>query len=200
MLGHRFGLARVFLVAVRCFALFAALSAATPAVSAVPDKNAEKYVGRPIYSEPATGLQLPPGCAIEPTWRARISTSDNEVWLVTCSGVARAWLLRRAVLEVLSANSARVRFQVLDEELLPGETVGDTASVQCTGNSDDDVGLVVVGAKWRAVGTELRLVSAQRALRVDLTRQKLVSTPLARMECTRYPEREAMMRRLQNAR
>jgi len=197
MVAHRSGFARVFPAAVLCLALVAALSAAR---AVQMGKNAERYVGRPIYSEPATGLQLPPGCTIEPTWRARISNSDNEVWLVTCGGVVRAWLLRRAVLEVLAANSARVRFQVLDEQLLPGEIVGDTASVQCTGKSDDDVGLVVLGAKWRATGTELRLVSAQGALRADLARQKLVSTPLARMECTRYPEREAMMRRLQNAR
>jgi len=100
-----------------CLALVAALSAARAAPMV---KSVERYMGRPIYSEPATGLQLPPGCAIEPTWRARITTSDNEVWLVTCGGVVRAWLLRRAVLEVLAANSARVRFQVLDEQLLPG--------------------------------------------------------------------------------
>ncbi len=197
MVAHRSGLARILAGAVFCLALVAALSAARAAPMV---KSVERYMGRPIYSEPATGLQLPPGCAIEPTWRARITTSDNEVWLVTCGGVVRAWLLRRAVLEVLAANSARVRFQVLDEQLLPGEIVGDTASVQCAGNADDEVGLVVLGAKWRAVGTELRLVSAQGALRADLARQKLVSTPLARMECTRYPEREAMMRRLQNAR
>ncbi len=174
MVAHRPALARVG--AGVCFALLAALSAFVPARAAALDGKTERFVGRPIYSEPATGLQLPPGCTIEPTWRARINTSDNEVWLVTCGSVARAWLLRRAVLEVLAANSARVRFQVLDEQLLPGEVVGDTASVQCSGNSADDVGLVVLGAKWRAAGAELRLVSAQGALRADLARQKFVST------------------------
>ena len=55
----------------------------------------------------------------------------------------------------------------------------------------------VVGAKWRTAGSELRLTSAQSAVRVDTPGQKLVTAGVSNIECVRYPEREAMMRRLQ---
>ena len=88
------------------------------------------YVGRPIYSEPGSGLQLPPGCAVEPSWRSKLGSSDLEVWVVNCNGTAHGWLLRRSVVEVLAGNQARLRFQVLDERAWSGETAGDTASVR----------------------------------------------------------------------
>lgn len=159
----------------------------------------DSYTGRPIYSEPASGLQLPPGCRIEPTWRTRIGTSDHEVWIVLCAGVARSWLLRRSLVEMLGANQARLRFQVMDERVWPGETAGDTLSAQCTARDGSQDGFVVQGARWRAVGPELRLNSAQSVARADLAAQKFVPATLAQVECLRYPEREAMLRRLQQA-
>jgi hypothetical protein len=173
----------------------AAATAETPPV-AMPTPAAS-YVGRPIYSEPGAGLQLPPGCQIEPTWRGRISNSDFEIWVVACSGETRTWLLRRSTVEMIAANQARLRFLVTDERRWPGETAGDTASVQCVGRSAADTGFVVVGAKWRQVGAELRLTSATTVLRADPVAQKFVPATLAQVDCARHPEREAMMRRLQ---
>ncbi len=158
------------------------------------------YVGRPIYSEPRAGLQLPPGCAVEPAWRAKLGTSDLEVWLAACDGTVHAWLLRRSVLEVLAGNHARLRFQVLDERVWPGETAGDSASVQCSGRADGEAGFIVVGAKWRGVGKnngELRLASATAAVRADRSALKFLDTPVSAVDCARFPAREAMMRRLQ---
>ncbi len=179
-------------------ALFVAATVAaaeTPPV--VAPSPAASYVGRPIYSEPGAGLQLPPGCQIEPTWRGRISNSDFEIWVVSCSGETRTWLLRRSTVEMIAANQARLRFLVTDERRWPGEVAGDTASVQCVGRSAVDAGFLVVGAKWRQAGTELRLTSATTVLRADPVSQKFVPATLGQVDCARHPEREAMMRRLQ---
>ncbi len=172
-----------------------AAAAEPPSVGA--STPAASYVGRPIYSEPGAGLQLPPGCQIEPTWRGRISNSDFEVWVVACSGETRTWLLRRSTVEMIAANQARLRFLVTDERRWPGEVAGDTASVQCVGRNAVDAGFVVLGAKWRQVGAELRLTSATTVLRADPASQKFVPAGLAQVDCARHPEREAMMRRLQ---
>jgi len=110
------------------------------------------------------------------------------------------WLLRRSVIEVVAANQARLRFLVLDERVWPGETAGDTASVQCNGRAGGEAGYVVVGAKWRSIGKdnkELRLNSATAAVRADPSALKFLDTPLAAVECARFPGREAMMRQLQ---
>lgn len=158
------------------------------------------YVGRPIYSEPATGLQLPPGCAMQPSWRARLSPQDYEVWIVDCNQVARVWLLKRSVLEMVNATQARLRFQVLDEQLWPDESAGESLSVQCVGRARQEPGYVVVGAKWRSApgkGGEVGLTSAKAVVRADLTTLKFVPATLADVDCARYPEREAMMLRLQ---
>lgn len=157
------------------------------------------FVERPIYSEPGTGLQMPPGCEVEPAWRARVGTSEHEVWVVTCGGTTHAWLLRRSLIELLGPNQARLRFQVTDDRALPGETAGDSVSVQCSGRGPNESGLVVVGARWRASGNMLRLTSARAALRADVSTQKFVAGSLGGVDCTRYPEREAMLRRLQQA-
>jgi hypothetical protein len=114
--------------------------------------------------------------------------------------MVHAWLLRRSVVEVLAANQARLRFQVLDERAWTGETAGDSASVQCSGRAGGEPGYVVVGAKWRGVGkdnSELRLTSAAAAVRADRTALKFLDTPVAAVECARFPAREAMMRQLQ---
>lgn len=160
------------------------------------------YVGRPIYSEPASGLQMPPGCQMQPSWRARLGTSDHEVWVVKCSEVPRVWLLKRSVVEMIRANQARLRFQILDERVWPDEQPGETLSVQCVGRAQQDSGYVVVGAKWRTQagkGGEVALVSAQTVLRADLSTQKWVEARIQDVECARYPEREAMMLRLQQS-
>lgn len=155
------------------------------------------YIGRPIYSEPGAGLQMPPGCRVEPSWRGRVATSDLEVWVVACGDETRLWSLRRSTIEMVAGNQARLRFQVTDERRLPGETAGDSVSIQCVGRQGDESGFVVVGAKWRAVGGELRLTGAGAVLRVDPGTQRFVAATLAQVDCTRHPEREAMMRRLQ---
>ncbi len=158
------------------------------------------YLARPIYSEPGAGLQLPPGCAVEPSWRAALGTSDLEVWVADCNGTVHGWLLRRSVIEILAGNQARLRFQVIDERTWPGEVAGESASVQCTGRAGGDPGYVVVGAKWRSIGkngTELRLASATGAVRADRSALKFLDTPVTAVDCTRFPAREAMMRRLQ---
>ena len=168
--------------------------AKSPAATAATDT----YVGRPIYSEPGSGLQLPPGCQLEPSWRGRMANSDLELWVVSCGGETRTWVLRRSTIEMISANQARLRFLVMDERRWPGETAGDTVSVQCVGrNGGADSGFVVIGAKWRAVGPELRLTGATSVLRVDPGLQKFVAAGVSQVDCARHPEREAMMRRLQ---
>jgi hypothetical protein len=154
------------------------------------------YLGRPIYSDPANGLQLPPSCVIEPTWRSRINGTEMEVWVLNCDSVPRAWLLTRQVIEMLNAREARLRFQVLDERTLPEETTGESLSVQCTGASDTP-GIIVYGARWRSSGHELRLAGARGALRVDVSRRHLADADLSGIDCVRFPDREAMMRKLQ---
>jgi hypothetical protein len=156
------------------------------------------YVGRPIYSEPATGVQLPPGCVVEPTWRERLSGVDFEVWIASCDEVARVWLLKRQVIEVLDSRESRLRFQVLDERVLPDEKAGDTLSVQCTTGSNEPA-VVVRGARWRSVGRELHLQGAGGAMQVDIGQRRLVDTSPAAIDCTRFPDREAMMRKLQQS-
>jgi len=176
-----------------------AVLAATLLSSGVAAQTAS-YVGRPIYSEPGAGVQLPPGCTVEPSWRSKLGSSDLEVWLADCGGTVHGWLLRRSVIEVVAANQARLRFLVLDERVWPGETAGDTASVQCNGRAGGEAGYVVVGAKWRSIGKdnkELRLNSATAAVHADPSALKFLDTPLAAVECARFPGREAMMRQLQ---
>jgi len=175
-------------------AVAAAVLGASPASSAV--EAASTYVGRPIYSDPSNGLQLPPGCIIEPTWRLRISPTELEVWVLNCDSVARVWLLTRHPVEMLSAHEARLRFEVIDERVLPGETPGESLSVQCTA-AGDDAGRVARGARWRGSGHELHLAGAQGALRVDVTHHRLVDTDMSGIDCVRFPDREAMMRKLQ---
>lgn len=157
----------------------------------------ESFMGRPVYSEPGSGLQMPPGCRVEAPWRSRVASSDLEVWIVECGGVTRTWILRRSVLEMVDAKQARLRFQILDDRAWPGETPGDSVSVQCVGRGDQDTGFVVIGAKWRAAGNELRLSGAQTVIRADTATQKFKAATTAQVECTRFPEREAMLRRLQ---
>lgn len=164
--------------------------------SAAWAQDTGSYAGRPVYSEPGAGLQLPPSCLIEPTWRQRLGSSDLEVWVVNCGGVPRTWLLRRSMLEMVAGNQARLRFQILDDRSWPGESAGDSLSVQCTGRNGNDSGFVVLGAKWKAAGPELRLAAAQNVIRADTSSQKFVAATLGQVECIRYPEREAMMRRL----
>ncbi len=181
--------------------LCAVLAAALLSVLWSPSTPAAaSFTGRPIYSEPGAGLQMPPGCQVEPSWRGRLGTSDLEVWVVSCDGETRTWALRRSIVEVLPGNQARLRFQITDERRWPGESAGESASVQCIGRNAGESGFVVLGAKWRAAGTsgqELRLVSATSVLRVDPASQQFVAASLTQVDCTRHPEREAMMRRLQ---
>jgi len=161
------------------------------------------YMDRPIYSEPASGLQMPPGCVLEPAWRARLPARDYEVWVVQCDGVARSWMLRRSVIEMISATQARLRFQILDDRVWPQESAGDSLSVQCVGRGQADSGYVVAGAQWGQVskqGGEIRLRDANIVLRASIEAQKFIPAKLSEVECTRYPQREAMMRRLQEAR
>lgn len=173
----------------RCLAVLLFLAGAGEAA-------ATSYAGRPIYSEPSIGLQLPPGCEVEPSWRSQIPGGDLEAWIARCEGTTRVWLLRRQVLEVVAAHPTRLRFQVLDERALPGEDAGDTASVQCTGPRDEP-GFVVLGAKWRAEGRQLRLRSARAVLRAEPRTQSLVDADVGQVDCIRFPDREAMMKRLQ---
>jgi hypothetical protein len=151
-----------------------------------------------VYSEPSAGLQLPPNCSLDPTSRARLSSSDLELWVVECDKNARLWLLKRAVVEMVGANQARLRFQVLEDQPMPEEVAGESLSVQCSGRPGQAAGLfAVAGAKWRTVKNELQLASAQSAWRVDPVAQKLVAAGVSNIVCVRFPEREAMMRRLQ---
>ena len=160
------------------------------------DTPVTSYVGRPIYSDPANGLQLPPACVIEPTWRSRISGTEMEVWVLNCDSAPRVWLLTRQTVEMLSAHEARLRFQVIDERVLRDETVGDSLSVQCS-SAGDESGIAVYGARWRNSGRDLRLAGARGALRGDVTRHRLADLDLAGIDCVRFPDREAMMRKLQ---
>lgn len=159
----------------------------------------ESFSGRPVYSEPGSGLQMPPGCRVESPWRSRIASSDIEVWIVDCGGVVHTWMLRRSVLEIVDVKQARLRFQILDDRAWPGETAGESASIQCVGRGDQDTGYVVIGAKWKGSGNELRLSGAQTVIRADTATQKFKAATLAQVDCTRFPEREAMLRRLQKA-
>ena len=61
----------------------------------------------------------------------------------------RPVMLRRSVLDMVDAKQARLRFQILDDRAWPGESPGDSASVQCTGRGGQDTGFVVIGAKWK---------------------------------------------------
>jgi len=161
-------------------------------------RAAESFVARPIYSEPAGGLQLPPNCEVDPSWRAAVAGTDLEIWIAVCGAEPRVWLLKRQVLEVVNARQSRLRFQVLDERLYPEETAGETLSVQCTGPRDEP-GYVVRGARWRSEDKELRLKGARGVLRVDSRTQTLVDTEPGAVDCARFPEREAMMKRLQRS-
>jgi len=168
------------------------------AVLAGPLLAEESYVERPVYSEPSTGLQLPPGCEVDPSWRSSVAGSDLEVWIARCAGTPRVWLVRRQVVEIVNARQSRLRFQVIDERIYPEETAGDTLSVQCTGQRDES-GYVVRGARWRDDGRELRLKSARGVLRVDVGSQTLADSEVGAVDCARFPEREAMMKRLQQS-
>jgi hypothetical protein len=171
----------------------AGLLTALPACAAEP---ATTYVGRPIYSDPANGLQMPPTCIVEPTWRSRIIGTEMEIWVVNCDSLARVWLLTRQLVEMLTAREARLRFQVVDERVLPEEIAGESLSLQCAGAGEES-GLVVRGARWRNVGRELHLAGAKGALRGDAVHHRLVDVDLAGIDCIRFPDREAMMRKLQ---
>jgi len=176
-----------------------ALAFATQMFAAPPSPAAEPgsaYLGRPIYSDPSNGLQLPPTCNVEPTWRSRISGTEMEIWVLSCDSTARVWLLTRQIVEMLNAHEARLRFQVVDERVLPGETAGESLSVQCAGGNDAS-GIVVYGARWRSSGHELHLAGARGALRADVTRRRLNDAELNGLDCVRFPDREAMMRKLQ---
>ncbi len=169
---------------------------------AAPSSAPSSYVGRPIYSEPSSGLQMPPGCVMQPSWRSRMGTSDYEVWIVSCGQVARTWMLKRSIIEMVNSSQARLRFHILDEQLWPDEVAGETLSVQCVGRTRQDGGFVISGAKWRTHAGktgEVALMSAKTVVRADMSTQKFVSATLAEVECARYPEREAMMLRLQQA-
>lgn len=163
-----------------------------------PAQTAESFLGRPIYSEPATGLQLPPQCQVDPAWRTNVRGTDLEIWIASCGAGARVWLLRRQIVEVVNARAARLRFEVVDERVYPDETPGDSVSVQCTGPTDDP-GYVVRGARWREDGKDLLLKTARGALRLDPRTQRLGDLEVGAIDCTRFPEREAMMKRLQQA-
>lgn len=158
--------------------------------------GADSYIGRPIYGEPATGLQLPPDCEVDPTWRTQVPGTELDLWVARCAGVPRVWLLKRQVIEVVNARQTRLRFQVLDERVYPDETAGETLSVQCTGLRDES-GYVVRGARWRDDSKDLRLKSARGVLRADNRSQSLVDAEIGAVDCVRFPEREAMMKRLQ---
>ena len=155
------------------------------------------YVGRPVYSEPDSGIALPPGCTLEPTWRARLANSDLELWVVDCEMLPRVWLLRRGIVEYDRSNRARLRFQILDERKYPGETAGETVSVQCTARGGAENGYAVIGATWRSAPGALRLGGAKAALRVDRRGGKLTELAVGEVECARFLDREETMRRLQ---
>jgi hypothetical protein len=142
---------------VAALAVTATLFVAAPSRAAAP---IPEYLGRPIYSDPTSGLQMPPTCIIEPTWRSRITGAELEVWVVNCDSVARVW--------------------------------------QCTAAGEES-GVVVRGARWRSAGRELHLAGARGAVRVDGARHRLIDADLTTVDCTRFPDREAMMRKLQQS-
>jgi hypothetical protein len=168
------------------------------AADAPPTTAPVSYISRPIYSEPSTGLQLPPGCEVDPTWRTTVPSSDLEIWIAKCADDSRIWLLKRAVVEVLNSRQSRLRFEVIDERIVADETPGESLSVQCTGPRDES-GYVVRGAHWRAEGKELRLKNARSVMKADTHTQTLVDSEIGDVDCSRFPEREAMMKRLQQA-
>jgi hypothetical protein len=183
----------------RAATILSALLAAAGLILASPAARAAdsgSFIGRPIYSEPATGLQLPPGCEVDPSWRSSVANAELEIWVAQCAGTPRVWLLKRQVIEVVSARQSRLRFQVLDERAFADETAGDTLSVQCTGPRDEP-GYVVRGARWRTDNKELRLKSAKGVLHADARTQLLADADIGSIDCVRFPEREAMMKRLQ---
>ncbi len=159
--------------------------------------QAADYLGRPVYSEPGAGIALPPGCSFEPSWRARLANSDLELWVVECALLPHVWLVRRGVIEYDRDNRARLRFQVLDERKYPGETAGETVSVQCTGRRNSETGFAVAGATWRSSQGVLRMANAKSALRVDARAGKLADLPTDKVDCTRFLDREETMRQLQ---
>jgi hypothetical protein len=159
--------------------------------------TASAYVGRPVYSEPGSGIALPPGCRFEPSWRARLANSDLELWVVDCTLLPHVWLVRRGVIAYDSNNRARLRFQILDDRKYAGETAGETVSVQCTGRGGSETGFAVIGATWRSNQGVLRLGAAKAALGVDRRAGKLVDLPTAKIDCSRFLDREEMMRQLQ---
>ena len=177
-----------------------AAAVATSLACATASAAPPSYLGRPIYSVAPAGLQLPPTCSVEPTWRAPLTGAELEVWVVVCDNVARVWLLKRQIKEIYGAKEQGLRFEVIDERVLPEETAGDTLSVQCTG-PDSSAGLVVRGARWRPTEDrhELHLASAGGAMRGDISRRHLVDVNLGSVDCTRFPDREAMMRKLQQS-
>jgi hypothetical protein len=71
--------------------------------------------------------------------------------------------------------------------------------VQCIGRGDQETGFVVIGAKWHGSGNELRLSTAQTVIRADVPTQKFKAATMGQVDCTRFPDREAMLRRLQKA-
>ena len=180
-------------------ALVTALLALLCATMAPAAQSAESYLASPIYSEPTGGLQLPPGCQVDPSWRSAVSGTDLEIWIAQCGGQSRVWLLRRQLLEMVNARQSRLRFEVLDERVYADEDAGETLTVQCTGPRDEP-GYVVRGARWRNDGKELRLKGARGVLRVDARAQVLADTEIGAVDCVRFPEREAMMKRLQQGR
>lgn len=177
--------------------LFVLVLAPKPSLAQAASAD-DSFIDRPIYSEPTTGLQMPPTCVIEPSWRAR-SGSDFELWIVVCGETPHAWLVRRQVVEMLGAGLARLRYQVVDERVYPGESAGESLSVQCTGRGKDQDGYLVVGAKWRADGKELRLSSALTVLHADPVKGLLINVDASSVDCVRFPQREATMRQLQQA-
>ena len=56
---------------------------------------------------------------------------------------------------------------------------------------------MVRGARWRPDNKDLRLRSAKGVLRVDARAQRLADTEIGAVDCVRFPDREAMMKRLQ---
>jgi hypothetical protein len=172
------------------------VSAIALALPCLAQAEPVSYRDRPIYSEPSSGLQLPPGCQVDPSWRTPVAGSELEIWIAQCSGEARVWLLKKQTIEVVNGRQSRLRFQVLDERIYPDETAGDTLSVQCTG-PHDETGYVVRGARWHTEGREMHLRGARAVLRSDPRSLTLTDSEIGAVDCARFPEREAMMKRLQ---
>jgi hypothetical protein len=169
-------------------------------LAALPSAAQDSFVGRPVFSEPKTGLALPPGCLLDANARARIANVDVELWLVECRLQARLWLVRRTTVGYDRSNVARLRFEVLDERPLPGETAVETASVQCAPRNGAASPVAVLGATWKRVNANhLALAGAKSALTVDRRAGKLVDIGLDQIDCTRFLDREEQMRRLQGA-